>query len=186
MAAFGRSRISIGAAACVSFSALLVRTRGDWTPQGGVGAANAVTLLRLAIVAVMLSALGELPGAWLGAQRVNEPGTWNFSVLRTPDVARALHFYGPLLGWEVSPDLGAGMARVEGYGDHLARTVNPEIDETWGAVAELPPRERAVIVLRYWLDLSEADIAASLGWPNGTVKSTLHRALRRLREELQP
>jgi DNA-directed RNA polymerase specialized sigma24 family protein len=65
-------------------------------------------------------------------------------------------------------------------------SIDPEIDETWGAVTALPPRERAAVVLRYWLDLSEADIAASLGWPNGTVKSTLHRALRRLREELQP
>jgi RNA polymerase sigma factor (sigma-70 family) len=62
--------------------------------------------------------------------------------------------------------------------------VNPEIDETWAAVSDLPPRERAVVVLRYWQDLSEADIASSLGWPAGTVKSTLHRALKRLREEL--
>lgn len=65
-----------------------------------------------------------------------------------------------------------------------AVSVNPEIDETWAAVAALPPRERAVVVLRYWLDLSEADIAASLDWPNGTVKSTLHRALQRLKKEL--
>lgn len=62
-------------------------------------------------------------------------------------------------------------------------TVNPEIDETWSAVAGLHPRERAVVVLRFWLDLSEADIASSLGWPRGTVKSTLHRALDHLRKE---
>lgn len=60
----------------------------------------------------------------------------------------------------------------------------PEIDETWSAVGRLPVRERSVVVLRYWLDWSEADIAASLGWPAGTVKSTLHRALRRLEKEL--
>ncbi len=69
------------------------------------------------------------PGERLGAQRVNEPGTWNFSFLWTPDPAHALHFYGPLLGWEVSPDLAAGMVRVPGYGDHLARTVDPHIHE---------------------------------------------------------
>lgn len=63
--------------------------------------------------------------------------------------------------------------------------VNPEIDETWAAVTRLPARERAVVVLRYWLDWPEADIAASLGWPTGTVKSTLHRALRRLTKEIQ-
>lgn len=62
--------------------------------------------------------------------------------------------------------------------------VNPEIDETWIAVTRLPARERAVVVLRFWLDWSEADIAASLGWPVGTVKSTLHRALKRLKKEI--
>lgn len=63
-------------------------------------------------------------------------------------------------------------------------TIDPEIDETWQFVAELPVRERAAVVLRYWLDLSERDIADHLGWPTGTVKSTLHRALERLRRQL--
>lgn len=67
-----------------------------------------------------------------------------------------------------------------------AVSVDPEIDETWSVVVRLPPRERAAVVLRYWQDLSEADIAATLGWPAGTVKSTLHRALKRLKEELKP
>jgi RNA polymerase sigma factor (sigma-70 family) len=65
-----------------------------------------------------------------------------------------------------------------------AVTMNPEIDETWAAVCHLPRRERAAVVLRYWLDWPEADIASSLGWPAGTVKSTLHRALKRLEKEL--
>jgi RNA polymerase sigma factor (sigma-70 family) len=65
-------------------------------------------------------------------------------------------------------------------------SVSPDIDETWGAVTGLPARERAAVVLRYWLDMSESDIAAALGWPNGTVKSTLHRALKRLEKGLQP
>ena len=68
-------------------------------------------------------------GTRLGAQAVNAPGTWNFSNLLTPDVDTALRFYGPLLGWERSDDLGAGMARVPGYGDHLARTSDPTILE---------------------------------------------------------
>lgn len=63
--------------------------------------------------------------------------------------------------------------------------ISPEVDETWSMVARLPARERAVVVLRFWEDLSESSIAETLGWPNGTVKSTLHRALKRLREELQ-
>jgi DNA-directed RNA polymerase specialized sigma24 family protein len=40
-------------------------------------------------------------------------------------------------------------------------------------------------VLRYWHDMSEADIAATLGWPRGTVKSTLSRALKRLRKDIE-
>ena len=37
---------------------------------------------------------------------------------------------------------------------------------------------------RYLLDLDEAETAAVLGWPRGTVKSRLHRALGRLRDQL--
>jgi RNA polymerase sigma factor (sigma-70 family) len=66
-----------------------------------------------------------------------------------------------------------------------AVTTTPEIDETWTAVTRLLPRERAVVVLRYWHDMSEADIARTLGWPRGTVKSTLSRALKRLRKDIE-
>ena len=58
----------------------------------------------------------------------------------------------------------------------------PELDETWSVVLTLPARQRAVVVLRFWCDLGEADIADVMGWPAGTVKSTLHRALRELKE----
>ncbi|WP_063783343.1 SigE family RNA polymerase sigma factor [Streptomyces sp. XY431] len=49
------------------------------------------------------------------------------------------------------------------------------------ALAALTRRERAVVVLRYYGDLSEAETAAELGIAPGTVKSTLHRALSKLR-----
>lgn len=50
------------------------------------------------------------------------------------------------------------------------------------ALAALPPRQRAVVVLRYFEDLTERDTAAVLGVSVGTVKSQTHLALRRLRE----
>lgn len=52
------------------------------------------------------------------------------------------------------------------------------------ALAGLPRRQRAVIVLRYWDDLPEAEVAAILGCSVGTVKSTASRGLARLREAL--
>ena len=52
------------------------------------------------------------------------------------------------------------------------------------ALATLPPRQRAVLVLRYFEDLSEADTAAALQCSIGTVKSTASRALTRLQSTL--
>ena len=57
-------------------------------------------------------------------------------------------------------------------------------DELTDAVAALPFRQRAVIVLRYYADLSEAEIADALGCRNGTVKSLASRALARLEKEI--
>lgn len=48
----------------------------------------------------------------------------------------------------------------------------------------LPRRQRQVVALRVLADLSVADTAVALGMAEGTVKATLHRALRQLREAL--
>ena len=60
----------------------------------------------------------------------------------------------------------------------------PEIDETWDLVRKLPFRQRAVLMLRYYEDLSEADIARVLNCRPGTVKSALHRGIAALRKQL--
>lgn len=56
----------------------------------------------------------------------------------------------------------------------------------WPHVRSLPPRQRAVIVLRYYEDLTEREIADVLGCSTGTVKSTAHRGLKALRAVLGP
>jgi RNA polymerase sigma-70 factor (sigma-E family) len=53
-----------------------------------------------------------------------------------------------------------------------------------GALETLPPKARAVIILRYWVDLSVGQTAAVLGCSEGTVKSQCARALERLRSLL--
>ncbi len=58
--------------------------------------------------------------------------------------------------------------------------------EVRDAVASLDDGERHVVACRYLLGLSEAETAAALGIPVGTVKSRLHRGLRRLRDRLGP
>jgi len=50
------------------------------------------------------------------------------------------------------------------------------------AVAALAPRQRAMVVLRYYADCSLEEIGTALGCRPGTVRATLHQALRRLRE----
>ena len=52
------------------------------------------------------------------------------------------------------------------------------------ALATLPPRSRAVVILRYWADLNVEQAAAVLGCSPGTVKSQTARALSRLRDTL--
>jgi RNA polymerase sigma-70 factor (sigma-E family) len=52
------------------------------------------------------------------------------------------------------------------------------------ALDRLPVRQRAALVLRYWHDLPEREIARVLGCAPGTVKSLLSRALATLREEV--
>ena len=50
-----------------------------------------------------------------------------------------------------------------------------------GALSALPPKMRAVLVLRFYEDLSVKEVAATLGWPEGTVKTLSNRGMARLR-----
>ncbi|MFJ8852662.1 SigE family RNA polymerase sigma factor [Streptomyces sp. NPDC102437] len=56
-------------------------------------------------------------------------------------------------------------------------------DAMWRAVLKLPDRQRAMVVLRYYEDLSEAQTAEVLGVSVGTVKSAVSRALGKLRQD---
>jgi RNA polymerase sigma-70 factor (sigma-E family) len=57
-----------------------------------------------------------------------------------------------------------------------------DADEIWSYLGQLPKRQRAVLVLRYYEDMSEAEVAQTLGISRGTAKSSASRGLARLRE----
>ena len=61
----------------------------------------------------------------------------------------------------------------------------PEVDDLWPLVIALPVRQRTVLVLRYYEDLSEAEIARVMSCRPGTVKSLAARALAALRKDLE-
>lgn len=68
--------------------------------------------------------------------------------------------------------------------DHPVASHESEVIERgalWPRIESLPPRQRAVIVLRYYEDLSEAEIARTLGCANGTVKAHAAAGLKALR-----
>lgn len=62
----------------------------------------------------------------------------------------------------------------------------PELDETWELLARLPHDQRVVLVLRYYEDLPDDEIAAVMGCRPATVRTRIHRALRKLRKEMTP
>ena len=59
-----------------------------------------------------------------------------------------------------------------------------ERDRVWRAVAALPPRQRAVVVLRFYEDLPEDEIADLLGISRGTVRSQTAKARENLRRSI--
>jgi RNA polymerase sigma-70 factor (sigma-E family) len=85
--------------------------------------------------------------------------------------------------WQVRQPLLVVDAATE---QQLAGVTRGERTDLVEALRRLPVRQRSAIVLKYFGDLSEAEIADALGVRPGTVKSLLHRGLEVLRKELEP
>ena len=98
-------------------------------------------------------------------------------VVAFSDLAAAEEADGPELPRSVEPTDGTSPER-----DALSRQIRRRIGE---ALEALSPRQKAVFVMKHWEERSIAEIGAATGLDDGTVKSHLFRAARKLRQKLE-
>jgi RNA polymerase sigma-70 factor (ECF subfamily) len=111
---------------------------------------------------------------WSAVSAMARPGTWVY-VVAVRQLRRRLGRGGRSRNLE-------GGSSATSVGDPAVILVTADWIE--GALDGLPARQRLAIVLRFYADLSVADIARAMRCSQGTVKSTLHAALSRLRVDL--
>ncbi|MEU0075120.1 SigE family RNA polymerase sigma factor [Streptomyces sp. NPDC006332] len=120
---------------------------------------------------LLQSALAKAAGKW---QRIDEPEAYVRRILYRQQVSRwRLKWRGREVTVAQPPEAGAGTVDAAAAAD--LRVVMRD------ALSRLTARQRTVLVLRYFEDLPEAEVARLLGCSVGTVRSTTHRSLARLR-----
>lgn len=82
-----------------------------------------------------------------------------------------------------SPD---ALLEDPGLSPHELLEATEERHRVWRALSKLPPAQRAAVVQRYYLGMSEAEMAGGDGSPPGTIKWRLHAARKRLSKLLRP
>jgi len=132
------------------------------------------------LYAVFDRALGALP-AFRGESRLS---TWLYRITWR-EAVRHLERRRRLRDREAPLEAAATIA-ADGRGDDPERVLERREDAAAvrAAMARLDPRDREMLALRYLEDLKLSEIASRLDAPLGTVKVRLHRALGRLRREL--
>ncbi len=102
------------------------------------------------------------------------------------DAVKAVTRRKPQIALDATPSGDWLPLRDPAPGPHAQLEQAETGDAILAALAQLPPEQRGAVVLRYYLDLSEAEIASEQGCPPGTVKWRLHTARKRLRDLLTP
>ncbi|WP_221200221.1 SigE family RNA polymerase sigma factor [Nocardioides soli] len=124
---------------------------------------------------VVQAAFVKAFAAWWRVRRADDPVAYTRRIVVNTALA---HLRKPARRFEHSraevPDRPAAQPDVMGTGP----------GEVWDLLGQLPPRRRAIVVLRYFEGLSEREIADVLGCRPGTVKSQASAALRTLRDRL--
>lgn len=87
---------------------------------------------------------------------------------------------------EVRRSSGRRDAEERAFADRPPPGRSGPLTDLWGLLSDLPPRQRAVLTLRYVFDLSDRDIAAAVGCREATVRSHLFHGRAALRRRLDP
>lgn len=116
--------------------------------------------------------LGKLYVSWWRVQRADNPAAYARAVLVRTYQSHARKHSSAETPWQRMPETAA-----IGGDEALRMTL-------LNSLARLPVQDRAVLVLRYWEDLSVADVASTLRLSQGAVRNRSMRALGRLREAL--
>jgi len=160
--------------------------RSRWRPDAGFDAfvvarmgallsyAHVLTGNRHTAEDIVQSALARTAVAWSGVRDKDNPEGYvrRAIVNEYLNTRRARRFFE-----RPTADLPDEDAADSAFADADER------DAMWSALGKLPPGQRAVIVLRYYEDLSELEIASVLGIAPGTVKSQAAKAMAHLREQ---
>lgn len=123
-------------------------------------------------------ALTRVYGRWGNLRSGEEIGYVRRTMVNLQRDAARRRGRAAVLPWHRTSGIGAGPA-VPDHATHVA-----ERGAMVAALQRLPPRQRAVIVLRYACDLSERQVAEELGISVGAVKSASSRGLAKLRVQL--
>ena len=118
-------------------------------------------------------ALASAYAAWWRVRRADDPDAYVRKIL-----INACH--RRFRRKQPAAEIAAARQAGEGHCGDPAEAIG-ERSALLAALAALPPRQRAVIVLRYWEDMTDAQVAVTLGCAESTVRSQAARALAKLR-----
>jgi RNA polymerase sigma factor (sigma-70 family) len=107
---------------------------------------------------------------WRKVRRMDNPEGWLYRVSIN------------LLNSHFRRRAAAHRAQVRLRRESVGSWVDPSDVELLDALADMPPRQRAALLLRHFVGLSTRETADALGCPEGTVKTLVHKGVQRLRE----
>jgi RNA polymerase sigma-70 factor (sigma-E family) len=117
------------------------------------------------------TALAKAYASWPRVRRAGDPDAYVRKIMLNANHSRFRKRRVPEHLTGAMPDLGA----TDGTGSHDDRHA------LIAALLTLPRGQRSVVLLRYWMDMTETEVAAALGCSVGNVKSQASRALAKLR-----